>query len=331
LLAIGLLAVVPGCSLFDSGIAPMFNKEPEFLSPQQLIPLWSDTVLHSAGNRGVRGCGGRFMFYTPDSKEAVRVDGTLTVYVWNDSAPSKDRKPDRKYVFRAEDLQGHYSKSKVGHSYSFWLPWDEAGGDRAELTVVARFVGKGGADILTPASKVILPGRIPMPVADNQDSEEDSNPADEGIQTVAWSQPDVPQQQPPPKSAMRTSEIPLTAGFVDRNQRLPEGTVLTAKDLFTNPPASSTPVDELNEVSSPPQLNTVIAAELPNSTSSETASDRVPPLASIHAASASTTIPEEQEPAAARFLRLRYQAQRERLAQRAAAAQNFGPSPAGER
>ena len=45
-------ATMTGCAMFDAGMPKMFEKEPEFLAPQQMIPLWSDTVLHQTGSKG---------------------------------------------------------------------------------------------------------------------------------------------------------------------------------------------------------------------------------------------------------------------------------------
>jgi len=301
-----------GCAMFDTDVPSLLKKDPEFVAPSQMIPLWSDTVLHTTGQPGMRGCGGRVMFYTPDSKEGVRVEGSVTVYAWNDSAPTKERKPDRKYVFKTEDLQKHYSKSKVGHSYSFWLPWDEAGGDRCELTIVARFVGSTGADIITPASKVILPGRIPMPVAEQDigPSSEDRRKQRREIRQVAWEESGNRGAQR--ISSMKTSEIQLTPGFVERNQQataVPSS--LTADDLFGDSPISSMPESE---------LATEPAPETSDGTS----------LRDVRAKESADEAESSEPPSGRRSVRLlqsRYRAQRERLARRVVGAQATERSP----
>ncbi|MCH2211556.1 MAG: hypothetical protein MK110_09650 [Fuerstiella sp.] len=219
----------------------MFGQTPEFQAPHQMIPLWTDTILHQRGKRGRRGCGGRFIFYTGERKEGVRVDGAVTVYVWNDSQSTKQRKPDRKYVFTADNLQNHYSKSKVGHSYSFWIPWDGAGSERTELTVVARFVGRDGTDITAPASKVILPGPVAMPTAQqksHQDTENRQATLGDGVQQISWTR----QQHRPSRArqSLRSSEIGVSPGFVKRNQQIDRNSLSTF-DLFPEPEDLGTP------------------------------------------------------------------------------------------
>lgn len=299
-------ATLTGCAMFDAGMPKIFEKEPEFRTPHQVIPLWSDTVLHQAGRKGQRGCGGRFMFYTGDSQEGVRVDGTITIYVWNDTQSGKQRKPDKKYVFPAEKLQNHYSKSKVGHSYSFWIPWDEAGSDRTELTVVARFVGRDGSDITTPASKVILPGPVSMPAipqtTQQADGIFDQDSATGGIQQIAW---DTKRKARADKQrTLRSSEIRVSPGFVKRNQQtMVEG--LSAADLFSDPMA---PVTSEPDSFSP--TNRTQESEQP-------LADSELELEKVSAGMFSERVSTQR---AARSLQSRFQARRERVAQRSSSS-----------
>ncbi|MEZ6060363.1 MAG: hypothetical protein R3C19_08385 [Planctomycetaceae bacterium] len=208
-----------GCATMLTPPTEWFEKKPEFVTPHQLIPVWTDTVLHQAGQPGLRGCGGRIMFYSAEGKRSVRVDGSLIVYVWDDSRSSPDRKPDRKYVFRADELQRHYSKSKVGDSYSFWIPWDEAGGRRTVLTVVARFIGRDSSEVTSTAANVILPGAVELPDAVLNDDDESSRDIQRVSHQVSEPLPAAGTSQAAPHSVgrLQTSEIPLTSGFLQRN------------------------------------------------------------------------------------------------------------------
>ena len=75
-------------------------------------------------------------------------------------------KPDRKYVFTKDQLPSHYSKSKLGHSYSVWLPWDETGGPQKEVSLIARFTPEKGGVVVGEQTKQILPGK-PQVIAKN--------------------------------------------------------------------------------------------------------------------------------------------------------------------
>ena len=246
--------LLSGCASMITNPARLLEKEPEFIRPNKVIPVWSDTVLHQSGQQGQRGCGGRVMFYAGDGKRAVRVDGALMIYAWDDSKPTKERQPDRKYIFKADDLQDHFSESSIGDSYSFWVPWDAAGGERKELTLVARFVGRDGSEVTSTPAKVILPGAIPLPpqTASPETSHVTNAVAGgtettSGIQTVSFQQlsNETDQQAAPSMtrrgisasetSGFHTSEIPLTEGFLKRNMQNNAGKAYSPSDLFSEP------------------------------------------------------------------------------------------------
>ena len=264
LLSIALCVVSGGCASMMPSSGNWLEKEPEFVSPNKVIPVWSDTVLHQAGQAGTRGCGGRIMFYSGDGKRAVRVDGSLVVYAWDDSKPQKDRQPDRKFVFPKEDFQKHYSGSTIGDSYSFWLPWDAAGGERKELTLVARFVSRDGAEVTSSAAKVILPGAVPLPdkeVVKREDpsSSDEPNQPPSGIQQVAFEQTKDSstsnhalqnQHSLYPATGLTTSEIPLTDGFLRRNMNGTQPAAFSAGDLFADPSTDQQSTTERSDTDS---------------------------------------------------------------------------------
>jgi len=128
-------------------------------APVKVVAMWTDTVAYQPSLTPQRGFGGRLMFYGPKSEKPVRVDGTLVVYAFDESKSEKDgTKPDRKYVFTPEQFKLHYSKSQIGHSYSIWLPWDEAGGQQCEISLIVRFTPAEGSIVVSEQTTQILGG-----------------------------------------------------------------------------------------------------------------------------------------------------------------------------
>jgi hypothetical protein len=140
-----------------------FNKEEKPGKPDKVVVYWTETVLSQANQPPIRGFGGRLMFYENKSEDPVKVDGALVVYAFDDTnRDNNNTRPDRKYVITPEQLPAHYSKSKLGHSYSVWVPWDEAGGVQKEITLIVRFQPKA-KDAQTAVSdpcRELLPGRV---------------------------------------------------------------------------------------------------------------------------------------------------------------------------
>ena len=129
-------------------------------SPSRIVTSWTDTVLYQPNQVPTRGFGGRILFYNGEKPEPVKVDGTLTVYLFDETNRDPNNlKPDRKYVFTKEQLPSHYSKSKLGHSYSVWLPWDDVGGPQKEVSIIARFTPDKGGVVIGEQNKQMLPGK----------------------------------------------------------------------------------------------------------------------------------------------------------------------------
>ena len=163
-----LLLAGAGCSELDVRKGFLWpDPEPEPQTPTRMIDIWTDTVLWQPGKPGVRGFGGRIMFYRDDEEQAdpITVDGTLTVYAFDDEDPDPDKPPVKKFIFPADQLPKHYSESKVGHSYSFWLPWGDVRGPEQQISLITRFEGREGKVVMSKVAHKLLPGRKSNPDA----------------------------------------------------------------------------------------------------------------------------------------------------------------------
>jgi hypothetical protein len=172
------------------------------------------------------------MFYASEGGKPIKVKGSLVVYAFDDSERDPTKvKPDRKFVFTTEQFEKHYSKSALGHSYSVWLPWDEAGGPRREISLLVRFTPDNGPAVVGDESKQNLPGpaegdpaQFPEPEAIAAPAGANSANAQSAgaVQTVAYEQPiaghDVPGAGPtaansPKRMTTTTISIPGTNGL----------------------------------------------------------------------------------------------------------------------
>jgi hypothetical protein len=158
-----LLAVFTGCtslSLKKPDVWPLNISDNKPGMPSQVVTNWTDTILYPSNEVPVRGFGGRILFYADGKKDPVKVEGSLVVYAFEEKDHNlANVKPDRKFVFTKEQLATHYSKSKLGHSYSVWLPWDNAGGDQKEISLIARFMPEKGNVVTSEQTKHLLPGK----------------------------------------------------------------------------------------------------------------------------------------------------------------------------
>lgn len=137
------------------------SDEPQLGTPVRVVGTWIDTTLSKSGQKPQRGFGGRLTFYEEDEEKPILVEGQLVVYAFDETgrAPT-DTRPSRRYVFPAAQMPLHMSKSQLGASYSFWLPWDEVGGRQTEVSLISRFEPKDGAVICSEQTRHLLPGLI---------------------------------------------------------------------------------------------------------------------------------------------------------------------------
>jgi hypothetical protein len=136
-------------------------------TPMRLVGTWTDTVMTQPGKKPQRGFGGRLMFYEKDEKKPILVNGQLVVYAFDETGRDPtDNKPTRRYVFPVDQMPLHMSKNEFGASYSFFLPWDEAGGPKTEVSLVCRFEPVGGSVVTGEQTRHLLPGTMPVVAAD---------------------------------------------------------------------------------------------------------------------------------------------------------------------
>ena len=165
LLALLLWATAGGCAPLEvANNLPFWDSPPKPQVPTRMVEFWSEEVFSEPGMPGVRGFAGRVMFYNEKGTKPVAVDGSLTVFAFDDS--DRDRgysAPEKKFIYLAEQLPKYYSKSELGPSYSFWLPWDEVGGTERKLCLVARFEPRKGSPVVSKPCHKLLPGMPPKP------------------------------------------------------------------------------------------------------------------------------------------------------------------------
>ena len=132
--------------------------------PTQVVAVWEPAVKHSAGGeKAERGFGGRVFFYDQSMKKPVKVKGNVVVYAFDEEGRrADDNQPSRSYVFEAQDVKKLYSKSKLGPSYNFWVPWDSDGpdGNVKKVSLIVRYVPAVGSSVVSSQALVYLPGKV---------------------------------------------------------------------------------------------------------------------------------------------------------------------------
>jgi hypothetical protein len=222
--------VLSGCSSLDLSEGMKWpDSEDKPQVPDEIVDVWTNDVLHQSGQPSKRGFGGRLMFHNQDSETPIKVEGSLTVYLFDDRGEDPMREePIHKFIFPAEVFEKHHSKSKLGHSYSFWLPVDDVGGFERKLTVITRFEPKLGGKILSTPSTHVLPGRPvddqpTSPLVQRFEARGYKKKANGEIQQVAHIEPisGEPYMEQPQQDGITTTTINLPPAFARQISNAP--------------------------------------------------------------------------------------------------------------
>lgn len=314
LVGAALALAATGCStldLHDKITLPGFGPRPQV--PTRMTDFWTDTVLYQPGLPGVRGFGGRIMFYNDASESPIMVEGTLTVFAYDESRGQVSYSaPDRKYIFTAEQLPKHYSKSELGHSYSFWLPWDEVGGPRKKICLIARFEPRKGHMIVSQPCRKVLPGEPSEgEVAQHRFSRTHAatSAAEEGVRQASHMEPvgpASPLQRPPSAFTIDVPPSFLRLSTSGQGRAEDDSAPQGAFPAATPPPASIRPAGLPSGAGIPAETNSP-----PRTGANAASAGRMPPL-EFGPGARDATHPSVRAPAehATRFERRRPLAQR---------------------
>ena len=228
ILAATVLAVVAalstGCAAlgqpigFPSSEAAKEEKPP----PVKMVGLWTDSIFYKSGESPTRGFGGRLYFYDRQNNP-VEVQGELVVYAYNEAENHPaGKEPSRKYVFTPQQFSGHYRPSKLGPSYSVWIPWDVVGGEQTKISMIPMFTAASGEVVIGEQTKHVLPG--PQTVARRGDSPLGNRLGEErssAIQQVSYNRTltgdrAAESMSQGPKNGARTTTINIPPSLRDR-------------------------------------------------------------------------------------------------------------------
>ena len=158
-----LLTACGGCNSVGKMPNPFSGAGRE---PRQSVAVWSPAA-RVVNGVPERGFAARVTFFDGKSKKGIKVDGDIVVFAFDEypHRSASNNAPDKSYPILAEDLKKVHSHSKeLGHSYSLWVPWDNAGpeGERKTVSLIVKLVPKNGVPLLSGQAKCVLPGREPV-------------------------------------------------------------------------------------------------------------------------------------------------------------------------
>jgi hypothetical protein len=152
-----------GCSATSAFKTPDFSAWKPAGPAAKTIAAWEPAIKHNGDKPAERGFGGRVYFYDASERKPIKVKGNVVVYAYDEEGRKvDDNVPTVSFAFDQKDLDRNYSKSKLGHSYNLWIPWDSQGADgkAKKVTLIVRYIPDKGSSVLSSQVAVHLPGKM---------------------------------------------------------------------------------------------------------------------------------------------------------------------------
>jgi len=168
-----------GCTILKVPSAfDWLDERNRVLTPTRITSYWKAYALKTEGSPPQRALGGRVMFYDDVDNHPIRIEGAVTFFVYDATESDPDKaKPLIVYQFTPERVQEAYSKSDLGHSYSFIIPFDDMDGPEMEVLIHPRIdtIEDEIRVIAQEPSRLYLPGRPTETSSETVQAEDDAS------------------------------------------------------------------------------------------------------------------------------------------------------------
>lgn len=159
--AIGLFLLASGCSA--PGFLKFGSEEIPVEAPKnpvvQVLAMWQPATGAGLDQKQTRGFAGQVFFVTRGSPTPAKVDGSVTVWVFDDQGTLEQQaKAIHKFEFPAETWKVHAHKTMLGMSYSVFIPYTRPGRHHANCTLRVRYTPRDGTCLDSEMVNVELDG-----------------------------------------------------------------------------------------------------------------------------------------------------------------------------
>lgn len=125
----------------------------------KVMCLW-ESGIGKLPNGPKRGILGQVLFLEGTSDVPVEVDGSVTVYLFDDQGtPEQQAKPIQKLVLTPEELQATHMETSVGHSYHIPVPYLRNHDLAATCALRVKYTSPNGDTTYSDLNSVYLEGK----------------------------------------------------------------------------------------------------------------------------------------------------------------------------
>lgn len=151
-----------GCSA-SRGLATVLAPKAADNAPpspriSKVVCLWEPGV-GKIPNGPKQGVLGQVLFFTPGTSSPSKVDGDVTVYLFDDHGTAEQQaQPVHKLVLTAEDLEAVHAETAIGHSYHIPVPYPKNHGMETTCTMRVKYTSPSGETTYSGLDAIRLDG-----------------------------------------------------------------------------------------------------------------------------------------------------------------------------
>jgi len=151
---------MPGCASITNFAAMRSIPVASATNPViDLACIWQQGEGRDARGMPSRGFCGQLMFMTAGSKKPAVVQGSVTVYVFDNVGTIEEQtKPFETFEFTAEQWAGFQRRTNLGMTYQLFIPYTRPGGRESECQVHVKFTPVGGSPLFSHPESISMRG-----------------------------------------------------------------------------------------------------------------------------------------------------------------------------
>jgi hypothetical protein len=163
LIALVVAGSAAGCASLS---LPFGGEKREIVHATQANPVMEIMTLWEAGegrgldNLPTRGFAGQVLFFTYKHPTPARVDGHVTVYVFDDQGENEEQsRPLFQHTFSSEEWKSLSLQTNLGTAYQLFVPYTRKGTHTAHCSLRIKFEpADGGPAVYSKMTNVVLEG-----------------------------------------------------------------------------------------------------------------------------------------------------------------------------
>ncbi|MCA9080775.1 MAG: hypothetical protein KDA58_09465 [Planctomycetaceae bacterium] len=129
----------------------------------EVICLWEPAEGQGLDGLPSRGFAGQLLFFAHGHDEPVKVDGKVTLYVFDDQGSVEDQsRPLHEFNFEGAVWNTYLRESSMGAAYQLFIPYTRPGTKHAECSLRVKYTPPGGGrSSFSKMATIVLPGPKP--------------------------------------------------------------------------------------------------------------------------------------------------------------------------